>query len=210
LFTTNFTVNYIYCGLEYAYCSWTTHQESSNLSNSHLFACHVGESFYMHFQNNLRALQLSHIFCVHHVISCRKGALWLKPIASQLSNIPITFSQDMGHGRSELWTTYWWRVKVAMFSECIIFYFHTPKRKKKASFFALDMKGRKKRLEFNCSHEIGRNCWTGNAVIGNIWRFPEFQRLVLNFDFCCWFSELSRFFKRIVFSHFENCLSFQN
>ncbi len=96
MFTTKFAVNYIYCGLEYTYCSWTTHQEFSNLSNLHLFACHVGESFYMHFQNNLRALQLSHIFCVHHVISCRKGALWLKPIASQLSNIRITFSQDMG------------------------------------------------------------------------------------------------------------------
>lgn len=139
-----------------------------------------------------------------------KGLYGWSPVLLSCPTSPLHSLKTWGHGRSELWTTYWWRVKVAMFPECIIFYFHTPKRKKKASFFALDMKGRKKRLEFNCSREIGRNCWTGNAEIGNIWRFREFQRLVLNFDFCSWFWELSRFFKRTVFSHFENCLSFQN
>jgi hypothetical protein len=36
------------------------------------------------------------------------------------------------------------------------FLLSAPKNDKRASF--LDMKGRKKSLEFNCSHEIGRNC----------------------------------------------------
>jgi hypothetical protein len=74
------------------------------------------------------------------------------------------------HGAWEVWSmnNLLMKSKSGHVSRMYHFSSFSPKKEKKASL--LDMKGRKKSLEFNCSHEIGRNCWTGKAVSWKVGR----------------------------------------